>query len=267
MKIIDDWYKITIIADSVTAISENDMVTMYLIEGTKKALLLDTGWGIHNLKNVISTLTNLPVIVMHTHCHIDHVSGAWQFDKILIPHGDEALLAESYEINERKLHYEIMLLDYMKGAEAYRWINAKLCSVEIVKPDYVFDLGKRKITMLPFPGHTMGSVVFFDEEDGLLFTGDSISSGTLWMHTEASAPLSMYLNSLHGLLKYRSKIKLLLPAHGRTPVEPEIIEEYTNGAENILSGKIKGTYIENHGGEGLFCQLKQNSIIYNDKNL
>ena len=49
---------------------------MYLVEGTEKAALIDTGYGVGNLKGYIKTLTEKPLIVLITHGHLDHVAGA-----------------------------------------------------------------------------------------------------------------------------------------------------------------------------------------------
>lgn len=267
MKSNDNWYKTSIVANGVIGINENNMDTMYLIEGSEKALLLDTGWGIGNLAALIHSLTDLPVTVIHTHGHIDHVSGAWQFGDILIPYEDEYLLAQSYNMQERQFHHEVMLSEYIKGSEADRWINAKLGHVKAVRPDSEFELGDRRIIMHHFPGHTRGSAVFFDENNGLLFTGDSIFEGTHWLHTEDSAPLDTYFKSLRSLISYRTKIKMLLPAHGKTPVNPGIIEENTSGVQDILDGKLTGIPTQNHAGQGLLYQFEHNAIIYDPKNL
>lgn len=265
MKRTNDCYKTKTIADGVTAINENGMVTMYLIEGSERALLLDTGWGIGDLAGLVQSLTDLPVEVMHTHGHIDHVSGAWQFENVLISNDDKYLLEQSYYREERLFHHDIMLSDYLKGDEAERWVNARPPHIKPVRPDYVFKIGNRQIVMITFPGHTRGSAVFLDGSNGLLFTGDSILEGTLWLHTEDSATLGTYLNSLNSLKDYQ--LKMLLPAHGKTPVVPDIIDEYVKGVQYILDGKLTGDPTQNHAGQGLLCQFQNNAIIYDPNKL
>ena len=267
MKNNAEWYQTHTVAPGVTAINENDMVTMYLIEGTWRALLLDTGWGIGNLASLLPSLTDRPVTVMHTHGHIDHVSGAWQFGEVFLPCDDEPLFLQSYQEDERRFHAKVMLSQFLGGDEAERWIRARPARIRSVAMDTVFDLGGRVIRMMPFPGHTRGSAVFLDEDSGLLFTGDSIGEGALWMHTVDAVPLDRYLASLQSLAEMRLKIKTLLPAHGRTPIDPAVIDEYRSGVQDILSGKLTGAPTTNHAGDGLLCQFQENAIIYDPKKL
>lgn len=55
---------------------------MHLICGECGALLLDTGYGIGNLKSVIEQLTDKPVSVFNTHWHGDHTGGNSQFENV-----------------------------------------------------------------------------------------------------------------------------------------------------------------------------------------
>ena len=57
---------------------------MYLITGEKQALLVDTGCGAGNIKEYIAGLTQLPVVVMATHGHYDHIGGSSRFPEIYI---------------------------------------------------------------------------------------------------------------------------------------------------------------------------------------
>ncbi|MFJ5760653.1 MBL fold metallo-hydrolase [Neobacillus sp. NPDC093182] len=53
---------------------------MYLVEGTVRAALIDTGTGVGDLKAYIDNLTDKPYFVMLTHGHVDHAMGAPAFD-------------------------------------------------------------------------------------------------------------------------------------------------------------------------------------------
>lgn len=61
-----------------------ERVKSHLIVGDHRAILLDSGMGIGNIRNVVESLTKLPVTVVNSHAHWDHVGGNHRFDEILI---------------------------------------------------------------------------------------------------------------------------------------------------------------------------------------
>src|ERR1700739_3278985 len=83
--ISDPWYEVYKPAAGVFAIYEphqSEETISYLILGDKRAMLFDTGMGISDLKNVIAELTKLPMVVLNSHTHDDHVGDNWEFDKV-----------------------------------------------------------------------------------------------------------------------------------------------------------------------------------------
>src|SRR5579863_9033812 len=81
----ETWFEVYKVAPETFAIYEPhqfEETISYLIVGTKQALLFDTGMGIGNLKRVVSRLTSLPVVVLNSHTHDDHVGGNWEFSSI-----------------------------------------------------------------------------------------------------------------------------------------------------------------------------------------
>src|SRR5215469_10776053 len=85
VKLSDPWFEVYKPASKVFAIYEphqSEEVISYLIVGEKRALLFDTGMGISDIKKVTAELTRLPIIVLNSHTHNDHVGGNWQFDTI-----------------------------------------------------------------------------------------------------------------------------------------------------------------------------------------
>ncbi len=81
----DPWFEVYKPAAGVFAIYEPHQAEEtigYLIVGGKQALLFDTGMGISDVKKVVTELTKLPIIVLNSHTHDDHVGGNWQFATI-----------------------------------------------------------------------------------------------------------------------------------------------------------------------------------------
>src|SRR5258708_24952993 len=78
----DPWFEVYKIRPGVFAIYEAhqlEEVISYLIIGRDKALLFDTGMGISNIQAVVAGLTKLPVSVLNSHTHNDHVGDNWRF--------------------------------------------------------------------------------------------------------------------------------------------------------------------------------------------
>src|SRR5258708_29812150 len=81
----DPWFEVYKVRPGVFAIYEPhqaEEVISYLIVGSKRALLFDTGLGIGNIKKVTDALTRLPVSVANSHTHNDHIGYNWRFNVV-----------------------------------------------------------------------------------------------------------------------------------------------------------------------------------------
>ena len=84
---MNSWFDIEKIDCDTYAISEYrhwEETHCYLLCGTTSAVLIDTGLGIANIKKVIDSLTALPITVITTHIHWDHIGGHRYFDNIAV---------------------------------------------------------------------------------------------------------------------------------------------------------------------------------------
>ena len=79
------------IDENTWAFSEFGLSSMYLLTGTEKALLIDTGLGSGNLAEEIRSMTDLPLVTVITHGHIDHAGSAGFFDEVYISPNDVLL--------------------------------------------------------------------------------------------------------------------------------------------------------------------------------
>ena len=142
------------IRSGVFAIEEG-AVRMYLIVGSREALLLDTGSGAGDLRGLVRGLTALPVTVALTHGHNDHTGGAPQFGTAYAHKNDWPEIRSDLGENA-------VTLRELRGGD-------------------VFDLGGRLIEVVETAGHTPGSLSFFDRKNRLLFTGDNVSDRPIFM--------------------------------------------------------------------------------------
>ena len=82
------------INDHILLMNDNDEATGYLVLGAEKAVVIDTMNGYENVKQVAEHFTDLPLMVVNTHGHPDHVYGNIYFDKAYMNPADEHVVAK-----------------------------------------------------------------------------------------------------------------------------------------------------------------------------
>jgi hydroxyacylglutathione hydrolase len=135
---------------------------MYLLVGSTKALLIDTGdiadsHVVPPADTVMRLLpgegaAKLPLIVVHSHRHLDHRAGDAQFASL--PNAQVV----GFDIDSVRSYYKFT--DWPNGAAQV-------------------DLGDRMVDVIPTPGHNETEVTFYDRNTGLLFTGDFLMPARL----------------------------------------------------------------------------------------
>ena len=104
-------YKIVPLRDNLWAIDEIGKTVMYVVNGTEKALLLDTGFGFVPLREVVRSLCgDKPVVVVNSHGHGDHNSGNNQFDVVHVGRFDEPA-SHAVITPETRAHFQQMFFE------------------------------------------------------------------------------------------------------------------------------------------------------------
>jgi glyoxylase-like metal-dependent hydrolase (beta-lactamase superfamily II) len=265
---MEDWFKVKKVADKTWAIHDKTQVACYLVEGEEKAILIDTCWGLANLAELVQSITSLPVKVVITHGHPDHVCGAFQFSDLYISNEDKGLLNAFYNKQTRRQLIENRFKDQLSADfSEEKWINAELGNVSTIKEGDVFELGKRDLKVIAVPGHTPGSICLLDGENELLFSGDSVQTAPVLMHLDTSLQLSTYFDSLVHVCSFEEEYDRILPGHGETPLDKAVLYELIDGVSEILEGNVSGILEQTFFGEGLVCKFNETSIIYNENQL
>ena len=152
-------------------------VFAYLAEGEEKAVLIDTGCGLGDLRSYVKSLTDKPITVLLTQGHLDHAPGAVQFEKVYMSPLDLDIYNAHHVINRR--------VEYLNGtSSAGKYNMDDLLPEKDLKnfiPLYdgiIIDLGNYHIKGFSCGGHTPGSFVFLLQEDRLLLLGDACNSFT-----------------------------------------------------------------------------------------
>lgn len=185
-------YQIGEIAKDTYVINEAGMAAMYLLKGSKRALLIDTGVGMTDLKAVVESLTTLPYDVVISHGHLDHVGGATSFETVYIHEKDAKILSC---IPYDELEDYIEFLGHMGAYDVYDCSPADLrrsMHVPLIKPlkeGMIFELGDRSIEVIETPGHTPGGCSFIDHKERILFSGDACNVNLLCMDSSVNTLL------------------------------------------------------------------------------
>lgn len=219
------------IADNTYKIDESGVANCYLLIGDEKALLIDTGCGAGNLKEAVTKLTGKPLVVAVTHRHPDHAGGAWQFGTYYVHEGDKRTV---YGIMSLPLVSRRMLK--ILGAGIDRTIKRKHCKILTMKDRHEFDLGNRKIQVKSVPGHTRGSVLFLDEKEKLMFTGDN-TNYCLWMHLPGCTSLEQWLRSAKMILSYYDMGYRAYGGHSKGMQSREEIQKLYDCVKKVVAKK------------------------------
>ena len=189
------------IAPKTYVINEFGLDAMFLIEGSQRALVLDTGSGFCDFKGIIRDLTKKPYLVALTHGHVDHAGGAGQFEQVYL-HPADWEMAKSIAPEER-LSYGEAVRGVMGDPDTFAYGKATLRVWDAfpallpLQDGQAFDLGDRIISVIHTPGHTPGSCCFIDPKTRILFSGDAENSNLLLSRGTVST-------ALRGLLKLKT---------------------------------------------------------------
>jgi glyoxylase-like metal-dependent hydrolase (beta-lactamase superfamily II) len=239
----DPWFEVCRVAPGVFAIYEPhqfEQAISFLIVGEKKAAMFDTGLGIGDIKRVVTALKSLPIVVLNSHTHNDHVGGNWQFSEI------DGMDTEFTRINAKgssadaqaglapgmvcgKLPAEFDAKTYAtRPFHITRWIH---------DGDTV-DLGGRALQVISTPGHSPDAICLLDRKNGLLFTGDSFYDAPIWLY-RPETDLDAYLQSIERLAALTPQLHTLFPSHNFPVDDPSKLPKLLAAFKKVRSGAVK----------------------------
>lgn len=210
------------ILPGVRMVRDSDNDKMFLVKGAKKYALIDSGMGRGDLKAYISQfVAGMPIEVIFTHSHGDHIGQADQFVRDSVEHIGEADLPVLQDLLKKRGIPDDVIEHH---------------ALPLEDGDRV-DLGDRSLVVYDAPGHTPGSIVIFDEQTGNLFTGDSFGSNSptipdaLFMQW-SQKPIDEYLSVVKTCrANFRGKVKYLMTGHNDHPLVGEL---YLDNLERAL---------------------------------
>lgn len=198
---------------------EDNGVRFFLLTGTERALLIDTGMNAHDVRAIAAQLTGLPLSLLNTHADRDHIGNNEQFEAFYMHPAEEPL---------------------------YRRSGKPGTVIPVAEGDTI-DLGGRELKIIGLPGHTPGSIAVLDVKGRVLISGDPIQeNGRIFMFGE-HRNIHDYIRSLEQLAERKHTFDEIWPSHADIPVSPEMIEKLRDGARDVLAGRVRGKAAELYG--------------------
>lgn len=256
--ITDPWFEVYKVAPDTFAIYEphqSEEVISYLILGHDKAVLFDTGMGISDIRKVVNELMGgdaatrrgtqgkkpsleLPIIVLNSHTHDDHVGGNWQFESIYSMDTDfsrqnaRGSIADAQaEITRGEVCGDLPRNFDAKSYRTKPWTISKY-----IHDGDRLDLGGRTLEILATPGHTPDAISLFDRANGLLFTGDTYYPAPIWLY-RPETDLDAYAKSIARLAALASQVKLVIGAHNIPVISPAVLHNLVAAFADLRAGK------------------------------
>ena len=238
------WFEVYEIRPGLFAIYEPgqfEEVISYLIVGTEKALLFDTGLGIGDMRAVVAELTELEPIVVNSHTHYDHVGGNHQFETI---YGAPT----EYTTANARGHGHQDVAEFVgegwiwketpEGFERDRYESKPFTITKTIADGEEIDLGGRKLEVLLRPGHAPDALCLLDRENRLLFIGDTFYTGALYAHLPGSE-FAVYRETARRLAELRDEVDFLLPAHNEPLVTSEYLDRMRDAFDAVAASEAE----------------------------
>lgn len=215
--------------DDKTTRFEDDFVRIFILEGTKKALVIDSGVsGAQNIRRIVGDFCGLPATLIHTHADPDHIADNKDFKTCLMHKADKAL-------------YDVKSIE-VGGPES------NFAKARFVKDGDIIDLGDRPVEVIHIPGHTPGSIALLDINKRVLYGGDTVQDGEIYMFG-AHRSMDDYIASLEKLNAMKDRFDVIRASHDTMDLKPSILGKLIKAAKTVQAGKAKGEVRIMYGNE------------------
>jgi glyoxylase-like metal-dependent hydrolase (beta-lactamase superfamily II) len=263
----DSWFATREHRPGVWLVAAPPHVNSFLVAGAKRAILIDTGPGIGDIRGAVAALTDY---------HWDHSGGNSRFDDIAIhelgaeklQRGPDMAKLEPYAAYTRRMldrFGEFRATDeaffgFLSDETTPRplpddfdfatWRIPATIPTRFLKDGDRIDLGGRALQVLHTPGHTPDSICLFDEENGLLFGGDTYNTGPIYAHLPDS-DVDAFARSTARVAELADGVAFVYVAHFSRYVEiGAFLREVAAGFAEIVAGEVSFEQSTDEDGGG-----------------
>jgi glyoxylase-like metal-dependent hydrolase (beta-lactamase superfamily II) len=233
-----DWFTISQIDESTFALTEDghwEHVHSYLVVGEERAALIDTGTGIADIGGVAQTIVNVPIVVLTTHVHWDHIGGHGLFDQRLVHRLDADWLRNGIPQPVESQRANLMLHPFTKTAppafSAAEWKPYQGEPTGLLEDGDLIELGGRRLSVVHTPGHSPGHIALHEPEREYLITGDALYEGTLHAFFQSTDPVA-FARSIDKLCALEH-VTTILPGHNNLGVTRDLLETARSAFRHI----------------------------------
>jgi glyoxylase-like metal-dependent hydrolase (beta-lactamase superfamily II) len=237
-------------------------VWMWLIIGPQKAMLIDTCYGLGDMKGLVDEITGgMPLIVANTHGHFDHAGGNCRFDRVY---------CHEYDYESIKSRCKPSAWDFLFDKNGKNiWLEFDRKDLPVYK-DYdlvavrngcIFNLGgDYEVELFWTGGHSAGHVFYIDKKSRYLFTGDNVASHVMVSGTGPAAGmpygqyanLTTYRDNMTKLVARIDEFDYLFPGHCMVNFESNVLVSVLDALNAIIANADGYTYVEQvPGNDGI----------------
>lgn len=185
----------------------------YLVIGDDEAVLIDSGYGAGNIREYAASLTDRPLRnILNTHDHFDHTANNCYFECAYMSAETKPLATRPFPS--------------FCGIDFPRDYNVK-----IIDEGFIYPLGGRELETFKMPDHAVGSLLFLDKKERLLFAGDEIG---MPMGKPLNNSVRRFLGYMERLEKRRGEFDTICGGFG--VFGADIIEKYIANLNHIMEG-------------------------------
>ncbi len=239
--LVQGWFAVSVPEEGVFTIEEplhEEQVKSYLVVGSERAILIDTGMGVGDIRALVADLTDRSVTVVNSHAHWDHIGGNSLFAEILIHPAEAAVLRHGYPNERLQPNFAPDRLlgplppDFDPTAIAF----PPTPPTGLLHGGETLDLGDRMLEVIHAPGHSPGGIVLLDREGRTLFSTDVAYPGALYC-LAPDADLDVYRETMARLAPLAQDVDRAYPAHNASPMDPALLPLMRDALDAVAAGR------------------------------